>query len=205
MTERKPAPLPLIDEPPAERADAARNRRRLVEAAQRIVAERGVAGLALDEVAREAGVGVGTAYRRFGDVSGLAYTLLESHEVRFQEAFLAGPPPLGPGAPPAARIRAFLEALLDLQEGQWDLRLLATRKASDGYGSGPYNIYHLHLMRLLEELDPQVDARYLASVLLALLQPAVLDHQRRVLQLGAERIRAGLADVLDDLLRRIAG
>ncbi|MEV4134695.1 TetR/AcrR family transcriptional regulator [Dactylosporangium sp. NPDC049742] len=192
-------PLPMAGQPPAERADAARNRQRLVDAALRIVAARGVAGLALDEVAREAGVGVGTAYRRFGDLSGLAYTLMEGHEVRFQEAFLGGPPPLGPGAPPAARIRAFLHALLDLQRDQWELRLLATTTAQ-GWGSGPYKTYHLHLVTLLDELDPARDAAYTASVLLALLQPAVLDHQQRVLDLTPDRIRSGLDTVLDALL-----
>ncbi|MEU7875933.1 TetR/AcrR family transcriptional regulator [Dactylosporangium sp. NPDC049140] len=201
MNRRKPPPLPLIDQPPAERADAARNRQRLVEAALRIVATHGVAGLALDEVAREAGVGVGTAYRRFGDVGALAYALLEEHEVRFQEAFLAGPPPLGPGAPPEERVRAFVFALLDLQEEQWDLRLLAVKKAALGYASGPYPTYHLHLTRLIDDLGRGLDAPYVASVLLALLTPNVLDHQRRVLGLTPERIRRGIDSVLGGLLQ----
>jgi AcrR family transcriptional regulator len=200
VSPRKPPPLPLVDQPPAERADAARNRQRLVDAALRIVATKGVAGLALDEVAREAGVGVGTAYRRFGDVSGLAYTLLEDAEVRFQEAFLAGPPPLGPGAPPADRVRAFLRALFELQEEQWDLRLLATSKAAHGYAGGPYGAYHLHLVTLLDDLGAGLDAGYTASVLLALLQPSVLDHQRRALGLSLERIRDGLETVVAAVL-----
>ena len=194
-------PLPMAGQPPAERADAARNRQRLIDAALRIVAAKGVAGLALDEVAREAGVGVGTAYRRFGDLSGLAYTLMEGHEVRFQEAFLGGPPPLGPGAAPDERIRAFLHALLDLQHDQWELRLLATTTAQR-YGAGPYRAYHLHLVTLLGELDARLDASYTASALLALLQPAVLDHQQRALDLSQDRIRAGLDAVLDALLGR---
>ncbi|MFC5005021.1 TetR/AcrR family transcriptional regulator [Dactylosporangium cerinum] len=193
-------PLPMAGQPPAERADAARNRQRLIDAAHRIVAAKGVAGLALDEVAREAGVGVGTAYRRFGDLSGLAYTLMEGHEIRFQEAFLAGPPPLGPGAPPDARIRAFLHALLDLQRDQWELRLLATTTTAQGFGSGPYKTYHLHLVNLMGELGGPHDAAYMASVLLALLQPVVLDHQQRALGLDPDRVRTGLDVVLDALV-----
>jgi AcrR family transcriptional regulator len=198
---RKPAPLPLLSQPPAERADAARNRRRLVDAALRIVATRGVAGLALDEVAREAGVGVGTAYRRFGDVNGLAYTLLEDHELRFQEAFLSGPPPLGPGGPPEARIRAFVHALMDLQEEQWELRLLAAFNATQWYAGGPYRAYHVHLSYLVTELHRGLDAGYVASALLALLQPSAVDHQHRTLGLSLERIRAGLEAILDGILR----
>ena len=48
----------------ALRADAARNRRRLIEAAARVFAEQGM-DAGVDEIARVAGVGVGTLYRRF--------------------------------------------------------------------------------------------------------------------------------------------
>jgi AcrR family transcriptional regulator len=50
--------------PTVLRADAARNRRRLLDAAARVFAERGL-DAGVDEIAREAGVGVGTLYRRF--------------------------------------------------------------------------------------------------------------------------------------------
>jgi AcrR family transcriptional regulator len=46
------------------RADAARNRERIVAAAREVFAERGL-DAPLDEVARRAGVGVATLYRRF--------------------------------------------------------------------------------------------------------------------------------------------
>src|SRR5437899_10306413 len=89
--------LPMVGQPPPERADAARNRRALLCAAQRILTESGVEGLSMDRVAAEACVGVGTVYRRFGDRSGLAYALLDETAPPFQESFLVGPPPLGPG------------------------------------------------------------------------------------------------------------
>ncbi|RJL34162.1 TetR/AcrR family transcriptional regulator [Bailinhaonella thermotolerans] len=46
------------------RADAARNRERLLDAASRIVAERGV-DAPLEEIARQAGVSIGTLYNHF--------------------------------------------------------------------------------------------------------------------------------------------
>jgi AcrR family transcriptional regulator len=46
------------------RADAERNRRRLLDAARVLLAERGL-DVSMDDIARAAGVGVGTAYRRF--------------------------------------------------------------------------------------------------------------------------------------------
>lgn len=58
MAERIPAPdTPL-------RADAARNRERILDAAEAVFIERG-ADASLDEVAKRAGVGIGTLYRRF--------------------------------------------------------------------------------------------------------------------------------------------
>jgi AcrR family transcriptional regulator len=46
------------------RRDAERNRQRILRAASEVFTERGL-GVSLDEVARHAGVGVGTVYRRF--------------------------------------------------------------------------------------------------------------------------------------------
>jgi AcrR family transcriptional regulator len=46
------------------RADAQRNRQRILEAAERVFAEEGLA-IPLDEIARCAGVGIGTVYRHF--------------------------------------------------------------------------------------------------------------------------------------------
>lgn len=52
------------------RADARRNHTTILAAAQQVFLAQG-AGAALDEVARVAGVGIGTVYRRFGDRDGL--------------------------------------------------------------------------------------------------------------------------------------
>lgn len=60
----------------ASRADAERNRRRVLEAAARVVAERG-ATATLNEVARAAGVGVGTVYRKFSDKEAMLAALFD--------------------------------------------------------------------------------------------------------------------------------
>jgi AcrR family transcriptional regulator len=49
----------------AMRADARRNRQRLMDAALQVYAERGADDATLDEIARRAGVGIGTLYRHF--------------------------------------------------------------------------------------------------------------------------------------------
>src|SRR5439155_18730164 len=72
-----------------ERADAAANRVRILEAAARVLAERGAEGTSIDAVACEAGVGKGTVFRRFGDRSGLFQALSDEHLRTFQDAFMS--------------------------------------------------------------------------------------------------------------------
>ncbi|GIF25487.1 AcrR family transcriptional regulator [Actinoplanes tereljensis] len=57
------------------RKDSARNRARLVEAAREVFAERGF-GATLDDIARHAGLGTGTAYRHFPNKQALAAEVL---------------------------------------------------------------------------------------------------------------------------------
>ena len=58
------------------RADAARNRQRVLTAAAEVFAKRGL-DVSLDEVAHAAGVGVGTVYRRFPNKETLVDALFE--------------------------------------------------------------------------------------------------------------------------------
>lgn len=59
------------------RADAVRNREKILAAAAVLFAERGL-DVSLDDVAHEAGVGVGTLYRRFADKEALVEALFEN-------------------------------------------------------------------------------------------------------------------------------
>jgi AcrR family transcriptional regulator len=68
-----------VDGPPAPRPlrrDAERNRRRILDAAAEVFAERGL-GVSLDDIAHHAEVGVGTVYRRFPDKDALIDALFE--------------------------------------------------------------------------------------------------------------------------------
>jgi AcrR family transcriptional regulator len=58
------------------RRDAERNRQRILDTAGALFAERGL-DVSLDEIARHAGVGVGTVYRRFPDKEQLIDALFE--------------------------------------------------------------------------------------------------------------------------------
>jgi len=66
--------MPVTERP--LRADAERNRRLLLDAARELFAERGLQ-VTLDDIARHAGLGVGTAYRRFASRERLIDALFE--------------------------------------------------------------------------------------------------------------------------------
>jgi AcrR family transcriptional regulator len=191
--------LPLAGPAPQgrERADAARNRRRILAAAADLVAERGIERVSMDDVARAACVGTGTLYRRFGDRAGLALALLDDETRAFQDALIGGAPPLGPGAPAAERLHAFGDGYLDLVERHAPL-LMAAIPLRRG-PSGPDLMYTTHLAILLREAAPRLDAEFTARALLATLNPADHLHARRALEWPLERVRAGWHALVDAL------
>ena len=179
-------------EPRTERADAARNRAKILDVAGRLFAERGVATVTMDEIAAEAGVGKGTLFRRFGDRAGLALALLEESERALQGAILRGSPPLGPGAAPQERLLAFLDALLALLEEHTDL-VVCSETASPGarYRSGLHDAWRTHVAVLIRQAQPDADADVLAEALLAPLAGDLYAHLRGG-GVDPARIRAAL-------------
>jgi AcrR family transcriptional regulator len=108
------------------RSDAERNRRRFLDAAREVYAEQGC-GVGVDAVARAAGCGVGTLYRRFPTKEDLLRAIVEDRVeqlvVRLAEAGAAEDPwDAFAGAAEAfaeaiARDRAFFEVVQQLEPG----------------------------------------------------------------------------------------
>src|SRR6187431_2289167 len=67
--------MSILGKTKAVRKDVARNRALLLEAARVVFAERGL-DATLDDIAKEAGVGVGTAYRHFANKQEIAAEVL---------------------------------------------------------------------------------------------------------------------------------
>ncbi|MCX5227505.1 TetR/AcrR family transcriptional regulator [Streptomyces sp. NBC_00233] len=189
--------LPTVGTPAPERADAARNRRKILDAAARIVSEDGPEAVTMNQVAHASGIGVGTVYRRFGDVSQLLWALLDDRERQFQEAYMSGPPPLGPGAPADARLDAFLDALVDRVGEQREILLAAHSAAPRArYHSGAYRVMHTHVALLIGRLRPGSDSTLLAHMLLAPFSPDVMHHLAVEQELSADRLKAGILELL---------
>jgi AcrR family transcriptional regulator len=187
-----PLELPQADDP-VERADAARNRKRILDAAGRLFARDGVACTSMDAIALEAGVGKGTLFRRFGDRSSLAHALLDSSEREFQEQLIRGPAPLGPGAPAGQRLIAFGRALLEHIAAHVEIVLAAESGTLPGrrLTTGPYGAYRAHLMMLIREANPELDAEYTAEALLAPLGADIVTYQLGTRGMTIERLAQG--------------
>jgi AcrR family transcriptional regulator len=177
--ETHPLVLPMADTDPRERGDAAANRVRILDAARRLLARRGPAGLTMDAVACEAGVGKGTIFRRFGDRAGLAEALVDDHLRDFQDRVLHGPPPLGSGAPAAQRLEAFVVELIRFQAENLDAALVA-ETAPGHRRSRAFGSLLFHARWLIREIDPELDDEVLARMLLSAIAPSVIHetHER---------------------------
>jgi AcrR family transcriptional regulator len=185
----------LADDAPRERADAARNRRKVLAAAAELFAARGVAAVSMDDVAAAAGVGKGTLYRRFGDKSGLAAALLDERETELQQRMLAGPPPLGPGAPAVERLVAFTDAYLAYVDAHLDVVAMSqTARPGARLRTGSHRLWRLHCRILLAEAGAP-DPELRADVLLAALTAEQVRHWRRDERRGLDELTRAMGDL----------
>ncbi|WP_431962281.1 TetR/AcrR family transcriptional regulator [Actinacidiphila sp. bgisy160] len=190
--------LTAANEPPPLRADAARNRKRLLEVAAELAAERGAANVTMDAVAVAAGVGKGTVFRRFGDRTGLMLSLLDHIEQQLQAAFLTGPPPLGPDAPPLERLRAFGPAVIRHEHAHRDLYMAARREESRRFNPS-FQLRLTHLTLLLRQAGAPGDLELTGYTLQAYLDTALAQYLLTVRGMPVERLDAGWCDLVDRL------
>jgi AcrR family transcriptional regulator len=119
------------------RSDAAANRDRLIEAARAAFAEEGT-DVKVEEIARRAGVGVGTLYRRFPGKEQLVGAILEERVSELLLLLRKSPAK----SDPLTALGEFLDAVIRLQaEDRGVLRLLAQTLGPAAY---PDNIDELY-------------------------------------------------------------
>jgi AcrR family transcriptional regulator len=160
----------------AERADAARNRARVLAAAADLFAARDPRTVTMDDIAKAACVGRATVYRRYPDVWSIAVALLDEHERALQERLMRSAPPLGPGAPPAERLAAFYAAMIELIDTHADL-VLGTETGGARFATGAYGFWSAHVRSLLVDAGV-ADPDAMVDVMLAPVSAEVYTHQR---------------------------
>jgi AcrR family transcriptional regulator len=193
-------PVSARPELPQERGDAARNRELLLQAARRLVAKRGAEAVTMDDVAAAAGVGKGTLFRRFGSRAGLMMVLLDEDERASQQAFLFGPPPLGPDAPPMDRLVAFGRERLCFVHAHHAL-LSAAKGEPETRHVGAAAVQRTHVRVLLQAAGTSGDLDVQTDALLALLDVDYVEHQ---LNYGEHTLES-LGDAWESLARKLCG
>jgi len=191
--------------PPAERADAARNRRLLLATAREMVAMEGADKLTMDGLAERAGLGKGTVFRRFRTRAGIFQALLDDDERDFQEQVLSGPPPLGPGAPPVDRLIAYGQARIDFLIGHCEIAhaTLDGREQVPAGSSSPMSREHIRFLLGEICLGP-ADLDVLATQLTAALDgPLLLYLSAATLGEAAGQVSERLGRGWADLVRRV--
>jgi AcrR family transcriptional regulator len=132
------------------RRDASRNRERIVAAARELFAERGLE-VTMDEIARHAGVGVGTVYRRFRRREEIIAALFEQRMEDFlalTERSLADPDPW-------RGLVDFLEQGLAMQAADRGLKELL---AGQGHGGESGRRMRARVIPIVEQIVARAQA-----------------------------------------------
>jgi AcrR family transcriptional regulator len=182
-----------------ERADAARNRRAILRATEELLEAHDLSQVSIDRVAAAAGVGKGTVFHRFGSRERLMRALVESRVQALSSALESGPPPLGPGAPPAERLAAFFDAVVELATRNVKVMAAFEQASTDRLNSPIYLSWHAHVAELIASASPSLDAELIAHLLLGSLHS---DLMLRFLRTGEiDRLAVGLRSMIETLLR----
>jgi polyketide synthase 12 len=191
--------------PPAERADAARNRRLLLATARQIVAAQGADKLTMDGLAERAGLGKGTVFRRFRTRAGIFQALLDDEERDFQQQVISGSPPLGPGAAPLDRLIAYGRARIEflIRHREIARATLDSREQVPAGSQTPMSRAHIRFL-LGEICLGAADLDVLATQLTAALDgPLLLYLSSATLTEATGQAAQRLGQGWDDLARRV--
>jgi AcrR family transcriptional regulator len=169
------------------RRDAERNRQRILEAAGAAFAEHGL-GVSMDEIARRAGVGVGTVYRRFPDKELLIEALFDA-QLQQIVGFARDGLEL---ADPWEGLVSFMERALCQQATNRGLKELLI---SSGHGQD-------HIVRGREQIAPLLDELVARAQAGGELRPDVTTTDFALMQMSLGAIIDYSRDADPDIWRR---
>ncbi len=205
-----PAGLP---EPPllherSERRDASEHRQHILEVAQHLFAEHGVDVVSMHQIARTAGVGQGTLYRRYKNKNELCMDLLGERHERFVQD-LATSLAQKANSPVLEKLDSVLTQIIALIEEQ--SAFLGPTPEMHGHRCEKANKFQhfsfqetsLHrwfyslIMELLTEAVQReelvsLDIPYTTDAILATIHPMIYHFQRRERGFSMERILQGV-------------
>ena len=196
-------PLINVNQPEAagrgERSDAAANRARILQTAERLFVEHGVAAVTMADIAEAAGVGKGTLYRRFSHKGELCLALMDSQLKAFQDEQLAQMrQSMAAGVPYLEQLSGFLQNLVTFTGVHMPL-LCEVQQHSESLDADeverPHFWQYMTVYALLREavsageMAAALDLPVLAQALLAPLNASTFRFQIQVLGFTPQRIR----------------
>ena len=186
------------EHPRTERADAARNRRAILEAAAKLLSERRADNVSIEQIAAAAGVGKGTVFHRFGNRAGLLRELVMDRAETLRLAVISGEPPLGPGAPARERLLAFFAAWADFAIDNFELYAAYSVSEPNPRAEDFHAFWYRHIAELLRELRPGiVDADLQAQLLFMTFASPVGLQLFRAGQ--GDRLKAAVLEIVDSV------
>lgn len=194
-----------------ERRDAAANRARILQTAEKLFAEHGVANVNMADIAQAAEVGKGTLYRRFTNKAELCLALMDSQMIDFQNGMLTRMQQMSQqNMPKMGQLDQFLDALVYFTDAHAPL-LCEVQRAGLLQEMEPEGLELPHFWQYMTvngllraavasgELASSLDIDYLADALLSPLKADLFYYQREARGFSLERISAGIRLLLAGL------
>jgi AcrR family transcriptional regulator len=181
-----------------ERADAARNRKAILDAADELFA--GAAdpqAVSMDDIARVAGVGKGTLFRRFGDRTNLIGQVYAVRIASLRSQIETGPAPLGPSTAPAERVEAIIDGIARVKLANLNLMTVlessSSRATESLFNSPNYKNVHYLLTDLITQYKSTARASWTAHALLGAVRADLLRHLIQVEKMTSRQVRSRVA------------
>ncbi len=187
-----------------ERADAAKNRQLILRTVRRLLSERAFEDIKMQDVAKAAGVGQGTLYRRFANKGELSEALFAEDMAVFREAVEAYLARHARDIPALARLEWLVASKIHFIDTHLAL-FLASHESS---GADRFECFkkdhHLWMLERVGQLlrEAQVrgetdltDIAFATDALLAAFSPPLLAYQRRELGFSVERVVGGVTEL----------
>jgi AcrR family transcriptional regulator len=187
-----------------ERADAAENRRRILDVAEQLFEAHGVEQVNMVDVAKAAKVGQGTLYRRFANKGALCLALMDAQMRDFQEhVFHTLRDPAQSGRDPLAQLSWFLDQLCHFQERHAPLLCAVDLRPGRDVTAWHWQYQTvfglLNAARRARLISPDLDLPIVAETLHGALHPAIFLHLRRGRGHEPARIASGLNTLVEGL------
>lgn len=194
-----------------ERRDAAANRARILQTAEKLFAQHGVANVNMADIAQAAEVGKGTLYRRFTNKAELCLALMDTQMIDFQNGMITRMQQMSAQEMrKMEQLDQFIDALIYFTDAHAPL-LCEVQRAGLLQEQEPNGLELPHFWQYMTvsgllkaavangELPETLDIDYLADALLAPLKADIFYYQREVRGFTLERISAGLRVLLAGL------